>query len=395
MAVPSSLHGLRIVHCFRSPVGGLFRHVCDLAQAQAEAGALVGIICDKTEGDALSEARLQRLESRSALGLYRVPMNRLPGPGDFRVLSSIGEIVAGLKPHVLHGHGAKGGAYVRLLPRHVSAKRFYTPHGGALHYGRLSPAGFVFHSLERALQRRTDGLIFESEYGLCTYQAQAGRCRARHTIVHNGLGSAEFDPVAPLPEAADFVYLGEMRTLKGIETLLDALAALNIERRVTLALVGAGPDLERFKKLAGERHLDEVTSWHKPMAARDAFALGRCLVMPSYKESFPYVALEAAAASVPMIATRVGGLPEIFGANAGELVPAGDARALAQAMQTALEQPEKTAATARALRAHVEQNFTVEAMAAGVARMYRAALEGASEKKEPAGAVSVTPGVQG
>ncbi len=65
-----------------------------------------------------------------------------------------------------------------------------------------------------------------------------------------------------------------------------------------------------------------------PMPARQAFALGRIMVVPSRAESFPYIVLEAAAAGKPLIATRVGGIPDMFGPLAERLVPPDDRIAL-------------------------------------------------------------------
>src|ERR1700676_1600164 len=65
---------------------------------------------------------------------------------------------------VLHGHGAKGGAYARLA-NSAHAIRVYTPHGGSLHYGWGSPTGLLYLTLERILIARTDLFLFESAYG--------------------------------------------------------------------------------------------------------------------------------------------------------------------------------------------------------------------------------------
>jgi glycosyltransferase involved in cell wall biosynthesis len=372
---PTSLKGLKILHCFRAPMGGLFRHVRDLVEAQVEAGAMVGVICAREAGDVLSEDRLLALEHHCALGLHRVPMGRLPGFGDIGAIRQAGAIASELGATVLHGHGAKGGLYARLATGGRGVFRFYTPHGGALHYSRVSPAGLAFHAVERALWARTDGVIFESEYGLETYRSQVGGTPPRHAVVHNGLREDEFVPIAPRADAADFVYLGEMRVLKGIATLLEAMAQLGGQSR--LALVGAGPDKALFEAKAKELSLETRLSWHAPMPAREAFVLGRCLIMPSCKESLPYVALEAAAARVPMIATRVGGMAEIFGAEAGRLVPAGDVAALSAAMKKNLScGQDEAAAEAARLQGHVRETFSLKAMAEGVAQVYLAAMAG-------------------
>jgi glycosyltransferase involved in cell wall biosynthesis len=109
------------------------------------------------------------------------------------------------------------------------------------------------------------------------------------------------------------------------------------------------------------------------MPARQAQTLGRVMVMPSRMESFPYVVLEAAAAGKPLLATRVGGIPEIYGPLADALIPANDVAALARAIAAALDSPAPQV-TAK-LRDRVAKSFTVEGMVDGVVSAYAAAIE--------------------
>lgn len=92
--------------------------------------------------------------------------------------------------------------------------------------------------------------------------------------------------------------------------------------------------------------------------------------MPSWNESLPYVALEAAAAGMPLVATRVGGVPEIFGSEAERLVPAGDAAALARTLARALAEPGEIAGSAMRLQARVARMFSVTEMVAAVNGFY-------------------------
>jgi glycosyltransferase involved in cell wall biosynthesis len=112
------------------------------------------------------------------------------------------------------------------------------------------------------------------------------------------------------------------------------------------------------------------------MPAREAFASARMIVVPSRAESMPYVVLEAIAAGMPVIATDVGGIPEIFGPDAGALVAPGDAAALAGAIEAALADPRRTDAEAAARRAWLQPRFNISTMQSKIEALYRQALEG-------------------
>jgi glycosyltransferase involved in cell wall biosynthesis len=96
--------------------------------------------------------------------------------------------------------------------------------------------------------------------------------------------------------------------------------------------------------------------------------------VPSLAESLPYVVLEAAAARLPVIATRVGGIPEIFGPTSASLVPANDAAALRAAMQAALDDVVVTKAEMDMRLAHIESRFSLATMAGSIETLYRSVL---------------------
>jgi glycosyltransferase involved in cell wall biosynthesis len=110
------------------------------------------------------------------------------------------------------------------------------------------------------------------------------------------------------------------------------------------------------------------------MPARIAFRLANTMVVPSRKESLPYIVLEAAAAGMPLVATRVGGVPEILGADSDGLVPPGDAVALAESMTSALADRDAAHRSAACLKADVRKRFSIETMAAAVEAVYGRAL---------------------
>src|ERR1700724_486513 len=151
---------LSILHVFRAPVGGLFRHVLDLVRGQTAAGHRVGIVADATTGGERAEAALTEIAPLLALGITRVAMSRHLGLSDVSAVRRVAQAIRASGADVVHGHGAKGGAYARLAGSR--ALRAYTPHGGSLHFDPRTPIGFVYLTLERALLRRTDLILFES-----------------------------------------------------------------------------------------------------------------------------------------------------------------------------------------------------------------------------------------
>jgi glycosyltransferase involved in cell wall biosynthesis len=364
---------LKILHVLRSPVGGLFRHVIDLSRAQALRGHQVGIVADSSTGGARADTALAALSAQLMLGLTRVPMSRHVGLSDLSAQRHVAQRARETDADVLHGHGAKGGAYVRLCGGH--AIRVYTPHGGSLHYNRSTPVGLLYLTLEQVLMARTELFLFESRYGRDTFTAKIGAPRSLVRVVHNGVTADEFVEVAPQPDATDIVFIGELRMLKGVDVLLDALALLSRERRITATIVGDGPDVGQFREQAERLGLASSTRFTGPMPARQAFSLGRLLVAPSRAESLPYIILEAAAAAVPLITTNVGGIPEVFGPQASRLIPPGDAAALAAAISTALADPAAIRNQSLTLRARVQTEFSADVMADAVLAAYGEALD--------------------
>jgi glycosyltransferase involved in cell wall biosynthesis len=370
----AAVRKLNILHVLRAPVGGLFRHVVDLTRGQAARGHRVGLIADANTGGARADALLAELGPALALGVTRVPMSRQIGASDIAATRHVGRRAADAGADVLHGHGAKGGAYARLA-RAGGAIRVYTPHGGSLHYRWSTPSGLLYLSLERALTARTDLFLFESAYGRDVFAAKIGAPRALVRVVHNGVTAAEFAPVAPAANTADLVFVGELRHLKGVDVLIEALAFLAREgRRASAAIVGEGPDRAAFESLVVARGLEGHVRFTGAMPARQAFALGRHLAVPSRAESLPYIVLEAAAAAVPLIATRVGGIPEIFGPDADLLVAPDDVPALAAAIRAALDDPAQGRPAAARLQARIRAEFSAETMTDGVLAAYVQAL---------------------
>jgi len=200
---------LRIVHCVRAPIGGIFRNVLDLAAAQTASGHLVGIVLDSLTGGDFEASKIAAAAPHLALGITRLPMPRTVNPMDLLTAWRVFQTVRALAPDILHGHGAKGGSFARLVGTLLSATqkpvaRFYSPHGGTLHYAKKSLAGRVFFTVERMLERLCDGIIHVSRYEATTYLDKVGTPRCRASVIVNGLRPEEFAEVMPNMEARLF-----------------------------------------------------------------------------------------------------------------------------------------------------------------------------------------------
>src|SRR5271168_1159029 len=217
---------LKILHILRAPLGGLFRHVVDVTQGQIERGHRVGLIVDSTTGGARADAVLAELAPRLALGVERVPITRELGARDLYALLCVSRRVKALMPDVLHGHGAKGAGLARLTPSAPDAIRAYTPHGGSLVYCPGTFTGGFYRIAERALNWRTDLFLFESSYIADLFRTVIGRPRATVRVVRNGIAESEFESVTPRPDATDIVCVGELRPVKAIDVLIEALGIL-------------------------------------------------------------------------------------------------------------------------------------------------------------------------
>jgi glycosyltransferase involved in cell wall biosynthesis len=366
---------LRILHVVRAPVGGIFRHILDVANGQIARGHHVGIIADSITGGERADAALKEIEPRLKLGVQRVAIRREPRFADFSVWLQIVRLIWKLKPDVVHGHGAKAGAYVRLRRRSKNKIRVYTPHGGSLHYPLNTLKGNFYSRLERALMNSTDLFLFESAFARNTYQRTVGTPDGLVRCVFNGVTAEEFDPIVKADDATDLVYVGEFRHIKGADLLIDAVARLRADGKpVTLTLGGDGEEFETLKDQVKRLSLGDAVRFIGHVKARFGFSKGNLLVVPSRGDSMPYVVIEAAAAGIPMIAANVGGIPEIFGPLTDALFAPSNADAMAAAIKAALDNPVATLERAQQLRARISAHFSQNAMVEGVLTGYRDAF---------------------
>ena len=369
---------LRIIHCFREPAGGLFRHIRDLISIQTSNGHQVGILCDATTGGQREEERLEELRPKLALGIHRIAMQEQIGIGDIKTAYKAYRIIKKLQPDILHGHGAKGGVYARLSGSALRVfksrvARIYSPHGGSLHLDRKTRRGGAVFLVERLLAPLTNAVLFVSNFEKRTYEEKVGRPYDLHAVIYNGLCDEEFVHTPAAPNASDFLFIGTMRELKGPDLLIRALASLRDKhgKRFTATMVGDGAEKSGFPALANELGLAEQIRFLPGMAAQEAFPLGKIMVIPSRAEAFPYIVLEALAAGKAVVASSVGGIPEIFGPSSPALVEPDPDLLAAKLLAVANDEGVFLASMPDAIR--LRERFNIHAMAHSIELVYREA----------------------
>jgi glycosyltransferase involved in cell wall biosynthesis len=210
-----------------------------------------------------------------------------------------------------------------------------------------------------ALDRWSSGVIMVSDALRQTYLAAGGLRAEKLRVVHNGIEIERFQRdraetrarlirELDLPHDARIaVTVSVLRPAKGIEVLLDAVSLVP---DVHFVIVGDGPKREEWSALAETNGIADRVRWAGFRSDVDAILAGCDLfVHPSLDDAFPTVLLEALAAGLPIVASRVGGIPEIVDHGVtGTLVPPGDAQQLAAAIRAVV--PSRDAALAASKR---------------------------------------------
>lgn len=281
---------------------------------------------------------------------------------------------------LLHTHGYKADLLGIIAAYMVKIPTVATIHG----YTDAFPAVRVYKHLDLLVLRRFPKVIAVSN---CLRQEliAAGLAPHRVVTVYNAIAPEVFVSAVRTdrrkvraelgigPNEPVVLTVGRLNPEKGHRYLLESaqLACQHIPS-LRVLIVGEGPLRDKLEASARSLHLDAVVSfldWRDDVAS--LMAASDLFVLPSTRESFGLVILEALALGVPVIATRVGGVPEIIRpGESGILVEARDAEALAKAMTWALTNRRQVGQLARQGQAMVRQRFSVETMVKATNRVY-------------------------
>lgn len=296
---------------------------------------------------------------------------RLARDADPLAFSRTLRLVRRVRPAILHTHLVHADAYglpagkLARVPVLASTKHGFNPFRERR----------AFAVADRALGRLVDPHIAISA-GLARYLAEVeGFDAAEFEIVHYGIAAGP-DP-APAPARPALLSVGRLVPVKGHEVLLRAFAEARTRvPELELEIAGDGPLRERLGVLTAELALGDSVRWlGRVSPVSPAYERAAVVVVPSLGEGFGMVALEAAERGRAVIASSVGGLPEIVeDGRTGLLVPAKDVSALTAAIVELATEPERAAAMGRAGRERALREFSLDRCANRIDALYRSAL---------------------
>lgn len=243
-------------------------------------------------------------------------------------------------------------------------------HGGSLQAFCNGSAAFA--AFVRATLRLADAVVVLSRAELNEYERIVGERGV--VLLPNGIDCAPYrrlnrpppDPAAPLR----CIYIGRLAPRKGLDEIVACLPA----SRATLVVAGSGPDEARLRLRVRELGLDERVRFAGPAYGEDKarlLAQADVLLLPSYSEGLPYALLEAMAAGVVPVVTRVGAIPDVVDAGThGLFVPPRDPAAIAAALEALDADRAWLARMSAACRQRIAGAYSIERVAAELGGLY-------------------------
>ena len=293
---------------------------------------------------------------------------------DFLAFWEIYRLIRKTKPDILHTNSSKAEILGNLVGWLCGVKVVFTAHGFVFNeeLGWWKKKFYVFW--EKLAGLFADKIICVSNFDQAAALAHKIAGKNKLVVIHNGiyLGDKEI----PAEKASDGkIIIGTVANFypnKGLGYLLEAAAGLNGKfKNLEFWIVGDGGERWKIEALIKKMRLENVKLWGFQKNPQDFLARMDIFVLPSLKEGLPYVILEAMAAELPVVASRVGGIPEMIedGGN-GFLTAPKDSRALAEKIGILIENPELRSAFGKAGRERVGREFLVGKMAAGTREIY-------------------------
>lgn len=239
---------------------------------------------------------------------------------------------------------------------------------------------YSFVRMQKKVAKKFSHIITVSEFTKKDIAREFSLDESRFRVVYNGINNDFFYPLqnGPRPENSIIVTNSADTPLKGLNFLLEAVAAIRKKQPVKLTVIGEPKKNGIIEKLVGQLGIGDIVRFTGRIANEEFaefYAKSTVAVVPSLYEGFGIPAAEAMACGVPLIATSGGALPEVVG-DAGIIVPPADASALSKAIIYLFNNPDERKRYAQAGLARVNKVFSWAKAAEKVVEIYTEAIHG-------------------
>jgi glycosyltransferase involved in cell wall biosynthesis len=353
-----------------APVGGAERVVEALA------------IGHRRRGHDVSVATVLFNESKhplvAALADADVPVHEIRlSPRDYLgERRAIRDLCRTLQPQIVHTHGYRTDVVDRGVAAQLRIPTVTTVHGPSMNGGLK---GAFYEWVQRTNYRRFEAVVAVSAALRATTLAD-GVASERLHLIPNAFGAMRASLARPEARrrlgidtnATVIGWVGRLIPIKGADIFLEALQRLP-SPRPTVVMIGHGAEAEALAQQAQQLGLQDVVRFYHDVTDADRlFSAFDAFVLSSRSEGTPLVLLEAMAARVPIIATSVGGVPEMTGSGEALLVPAEDPVALAHAITDVLQNPDTARQRTEQAAARLKTAFSFDEMLDRYEEVYRA-----------------------
>lgn len=305
---------IKIVQILRAPQGGIRKHVLEIIDNLDRNKFDSFLITNINDGDIKFN---DWKKNKSNVIDYPIVDN--PGLNDIKALVNLYRVIKKMNVDILHGHGAKGGLYARIIGKLLGIKVIYTAHGGSLHSMHGAIKNIFYKIIECILYYLTNVLMFESKYSMEIYSKNIHRINKKFILNYNSIEINQPDRVKDINlENIKVGAFGLLRKIKGHDLLIKAISSLikkgfNIE----LEIFGNGEEqnnLEELIRTLGVKDKVSIKNYCENVQAE----MQKCDIIahPSLFESFGYVPLEALNEGITVVSSLEGGLREVM--NEGE-----------------------------------------------------------------------------
>lgn len=350
-------------------LGGAAVHVADLSDSLSQIGMQVTVLMG-------GDGPVRSLFENEAVKVETVPFlsrNVSLGKDVFAFFYLLWRICRE-KPDIISSHTSKAGMLVRIACYLLGHTNIYTPHCWS--FFRIGKRTGVYKGMEIVMTQFSPIIVCVSKDEKKAIESERLRSRAKVLLIHNGMKGLR-EPNDPSEDnELNFIQIARFEAQKDFDTLFAAIDLIR-DRSFILRLVGEGPLKGKAQRQVEQMGLQQkVIFYGQRRDVENFLRRGRVYILSTHWEGLPRSIIEAMGAGMPIIATKVGGIPELVReGRTGHMFSPGDSKELALCMDRFLSDPQLIFQYGDRSKETFRRKFTYDRMLARYLSLYHALLD--------------------